>query len=78
MTFTPHCPGLPLVTRARLDPDQFRRLHAAVHEALSDPHSESIREALLIEGADDRGINDYQVILKMESTAAASGYAELR
>lgn len=78
MMFTPCCPGLPFVTRARLDPDQFRRLRDAVHEALSDPEGEAIRTALLIDSVDDSELEDYRVILEMESAAAASGYRELR
>ena len=78
MTFTPCCPGLPLVTRANLHPEQFRRLRIAVHDALTDAAGESIRKALLIEGVDDLEFEDYQVVLEMESAAGECGYAELR
>lgn len=78
LTFTPCCPGLPLVTRANLNPDQFRRLRDAVHEALSDAEGESVREALFMDGVDHRELEDYQVILEMETTAIATGYTEIR
>ncbi len=78
LRFTPCCPGLPFVTRAGLDPDQFLRLRAAVHEALSDPEGEAVRDALLISGADDLDFRDYRPVLEMESRAVAEGYAEIR
>ncbi len=78
LTFTRGCPGLPLVARANLNPDQFRRLRAAVYEALSDAEGESIREALFIDGVDHRELEDYRVVLEMESAAIASGYTEIR
>ena len=78
MTFTPCCPGLPLVTRANFPAEQFQRLRAAVHDALSDAAGESIRKALLIEGVDELEFEDYQLVLEMESAAAGCGYTELR
>ena len=78
MSYTPCCPGLPFVTRADLHADQFERLRAAVHEALGATEGEAIRAALLIEGVDDTEFEDYQVVLEMESAAAASGYSEIR
>lgn len=78
MSYTPWCPGLPFVTRLDLDSDQFKRLRCAVHEALDDSEGEEICAALLIEGVDDTEFEDYQVILQMESAAAASGYIEIR
>lgn len=77
LTYTERCPGLPFVTRADLDADQFRRLRAAVHEALTDPAGETTRAALLIEGVDDLEREDYAVVCEMEMQAAARGYAEL-
>ncbi len=78
MSYTPCCPGLPFVTRMDLDADQFDRLREAVHEALGDTEGEEIRAALFIEGVDDTEFEDYQLILEMESAAAASGYIEIR
>ncbi len=78
MSYTPCCPGLPFVTRMDLDADQFDRLRDAVHEALGDTEGEEIRAALFIEGVDDTEFEDYQLILEMESAAAASGYIEIR
>ena len=78
MGYTPCCPGLPFVTRADLEADQFERLRAAVHEALDDVAGEAIRAALFIQGVDDTDFEDYQVVLDMESAAAASGYREIR
>jgi ABC-type phosphate/phosphonate transport system substrate-binding protein len=78
MSYTPCCPGLPFVTRADLDEDQFERLRAAVHQALGDSEGEAIRAALLIEGVNDTEFEDYQVILEMESAAVMAGYGEVR
>ncbi len=78
MSYTPCCPGLPFVTRVDLDGDQFERLRDAVHEALGDKEGDEIRAALFIVGVDDTEFEDYQVILQMESAAAASGYIEIR
>lgn len=75
---TPSCPGLPFVTRADLDPDQFRRLRGAVLEAFTDPDTADTRGALLIEGVDELDMDAYQVVLGMESMAASAGYLELR
>ncbi len=78
MSYTPRCPGLPFVTRVDLDADQFDRLRAAVHEALGDTVGEEIRAALLIDGVDDTALEDYQVVLEMESAAAEWGYNKIR
>lgn len=78
MIFTPCCPGLPLVTRADLHHEQFRRLRTALHDALTDAAGEPIRTALLIDGVDDLEFEDYQVVLEMETAAERCGYAELR
>jgi ABC-type phosphate/phosphonate transport system substrate-binding protein len=78
MRYTPPCPGLPFVTRVDLDADQFDRLRAAVREALGDTEGEEIRAALLIDGVDDAEVEDYQVILEMESAAVDWGYNEIR
>lgn len=78
MSCTPSCPGLPFVTRADLEPDQFRRLRAAVNEALSDPKALPMLDALFIEGVDELELDDYEIVLKMESEAAAAGYGVIR
>ncbi len=78
MSFTPCCPGLPFVTRRDLDSDQFQRMRAAVHEALSDSEGEEVRAALLIQGVDDTEFEDYRTIMEMESAAMASGYFKIR
>lgn len=78
MSYTPCCPGLPFVTRTDLDSDQFERLRVAVRQALGDPEGAAIRAALFIEGVEDTELEDYQVVLEMESAAAASGYGEIR
>ncbi|HSS66104.1 MAG TPA: PhnD/SsuA/transferrin family substrate-binding protein [Gammaproteobacteria bacterium] len=78
MSYTPRCPGLPFVTRADLDADQFKRLRIAVHEAFADGEGEAIRAALFIQGVDDTRFENYRVVLEMESAAAASGYMEIR
>lgn len=77
LTYTPCCPGLPFITRADLDPDQFRRLRAAVNEALTDSSDTDAWSALLIEGVENLEIDDYAVVCDMENQAAAYGYADL-
>lgn len=78
LTYTAGCPGLPFVTRAEIDDDLFRRLRAAVHEALADPGLARAREALLIDGLEELELEDYRMVLDLELRAAASGYAEMR
>jgi len=78
LTYTPGCPGLPLVTRADLDDVQLRNIRAAIGEAFSDPAGAEARAALFIEDATALEFEDYAVVLEMEDRAAALGYAEIK
>ncbi len=78
LTYTPGCPGLPLVTRADLDDVQLRNIRAAIGEAFSDPAGAEARAALFIEDAAALEFEDYAVVLEMENRAAALGYVEIK
>jgi ABC-type phosphate/phosphonate transport system substrate-binding protein len=78
LTYSPGCPGLPLVTRADLDDVQLRNIRAAIGAALSDPAGAEARAALFIEGATALEFEDYAIVLEMEDRAAVLGYPEIK
>ncbi len=70
--------ALPYVTSTATASDDVRRLRAALDRALADPDLAASRDAILIKGFGDLYLDDYGVMLDMETRAAAVGYPKLQ
>jgi ABC-type phosphate/phosphonate transport system substrate-binding protein len=75
---TDSAPALPYVTGIATATDDQRRLRSALHNALADPDLAAARADLMINGFADLALDDYGVMLDMETGAAAAGYASLQ
>jgi ABC-type phosphate/phosphonate transport system substrate-binding protein len=74
---TPSAPGLPFVTAGTASDELVVRLQAGLARALADPTLAAARDDLLIAGAEALPLAAYDVLVEMESTASAAGYATL-
>jgi ABC-type phosphate/phosphonate transport system substrate-binding protein len=70
-------PALPYVTATATDAATVQRLQAGILAACADPELRDVRRTLLIEGCEIPPPSCYDVILDMERTAVAWGYAVL-
>lgn len=77
LTETQSAPSLPYVTRHDAPHDLVQRLTAAVMRAAEDQDLASARDDLLIESFAALPLDDYNVMLEMESEAVAMGYPKL-
>lgn len=75
---TEPAPGLPYVTRAGVDGDLMEQLRDGLRRAFDDPALAEVRAALLLDHMEILAIDDYELIVAMERSAEAAGYAEVR
>jgi ABC-type phosphate/phosphonate transport system substrate-binding protein len=78
LTTTERAPGLPYVTRGGADRDLLNRLREGLRQAFDDPALEDVRAALLLDGMEVLGIDDYEPIVAMERSAEQAGYPDIR
>jgi ABC-type phosphate/phosphonate transport system substrate-binding protein len=69
LAWTPGSPGLPYVTRARIDENTLGRLRDGLFAALADAELAAVRARLLIAGAEARDAADYACIREMAEDA---------
>ena len=74
---SPSAPGLPFVTAGVASDDLVARLQAGLARALADPTLATVRDDLLIAGAEALPLKAYDVLVEMEAAAVAAGYAKL-
>jgi hypothetical protein len=74
LTETAPSPGLPYVTAAATDAETLRRLRDGLQAALDDPALGSVRDALMLEGAERLPIQVYGAIIEHETAARSAGY----
>jgi ABC-type phosphate/phosphonate transport system substrate-binding protein len=70
-------PGLPYVTRSEAGPDLVARLREGLQAAFADSGSRSVRQTLLLTGAEALPAAAYDRIDEMEAAAVARGYPDL-
>ena len=77
LAYTQATPGLPYITAVNADMPTLMSLRQGIVAAFQDPELESVRTALLLDRFYQTTVDDYQVILDMESRAAQQGYSTL-
>lgn len=77
LTQTAPAPALPYVTATSQTADAVQRLRDGLLMAIATPDLAAAREDLLIEAFSYVPLSDYQVMLEMETEAAAVGYEAL-
>ena len=71
---TPRAPGLPYVTQADVDPEEFDKLRNGLLAAFERADLAAAREALLLKSVAFLDMRDYELILDMEREAEVKGY----
>ena len=74
---TASAPNLPYITRKSIPEADLAGLLQGLFAALEDPDLATVREALMIEGAEVLPLQAYDSILEMEGEAGSYGYPNL-
>jgi ABC-type phosphate/phosphonate transport system substrate-binding protein len=77
LDWTVASPGLPYVTARDTDTATLRRMRGALHDAVSDPALQSVRETLLLAGFDEEVDENYTEVRALAAEAAAHGYPDI-
>lgn len=74
---TPKTPGLPLITSAAMSDAELATLRMALERAVADPAMTGTCRTLGLKGFTILTEADYNIVLRLERDAAASGFPEL-
>ena len=77
LAWTVATPGLPLITSVLTKDAERDALVQVLHDVANDPVLAGVRAELLLDGFETVGLDDYDAIMNLQTTARLAGYAEL-